>query len=161
MTSVMPAGTARGSLLQDPPLRIASLDAATFGTELGTSASGVQLLEVAGQPSCGVDFYYLQYNTVVGKGEATTASGALMVPTGSAPQCSGGRPIVLYAHGTDTDRNLNIADITNTSNTEGALIARCSQPGLHRGGAELRGLRHLDAGLSPLLECGSAIQGHD
>lgn len=123
MTSVMPAGTARGSLLQDPPLRIASLDAATFGTELGTSASGVQLLEVAGQPSCGVDFYYLQYNTVGGKGEATTASGALMVPTGSAPQCSGGRPIVLYAHGTDTDRNLNIADITNTSNTEGALIA--------------------------------------
>jgi predicted dienelactone hydrolase len=46
-----------------------------------------------------------------------------MVPTGSAAQCSGGRPIVLYAHGTDTDRSTNIADITNTSNSEGALIA--------------------------------------
>jgi hypothetical protein len=30
---------------------------------------------------------------------------------------------VLYAHGTNTDKTLNIADITNTSNTEGALIA--------------------------------------
>jgi hypothetical protein len=117
------ADATRGSLIHDPPLRIASLDAATFGAELAASASGAQLLQVAGTPTCGVDFYYLQYNTVGGKGEATTASGALMVPTGSAPQCSGGRPIVLYAHGTDTDRATNIADITNTSNTEGALIA--------------------------------------
>ncbi len=46
-----------------------------------------------------------------------------MVPTGSGAQCSGARPIVLYAHGTNTDRSFNIADITNTSNTEGALIA--------------------------------------
>ena len=78
---------------------------------------------MAGAPTCGVDFYYIQYNTVDGTGEPTTASGALMVPTGSAAPCSGGRPIVLYAHGTTTDRSLNIADITNPSNTEGALIA--------------------------------------
>jgi hypothetical protein len=123
MTSAMPTSTARGSLIEDPPLRIASLDAVTFGAELGASASGAQLLAVAGKPSCGVDFYYLKYNTVGGSAEATTASGALMVPTGSTPQCSGARPIVLYGHGTNTDRTLNIADITNTSNTEGALIA--------------------------------------
>ena len=114
---------ARGTLIHDPPFRIASLDAATFGAELGASASGAQLLQVAGTPTCGVDFYYLQYNTVGGQGEATTASGALMVPTGTGAQCSGGRPIVLYAHGTNTDRSLNMADITNPSNTEGALIA--------------------------------------
>src|SRR5258708_16856678 len=46
-----------------------------------------------------------------------------MVPTGAAPACSGPRPIVLYAHGTNADKTLNIADITNTSNTEGVLIA--------------------------------------
>ena len=46
-----------------------------------------------------------------------------MVPTGSAARCSGARPIVLYAHGTQTDKSFNIADITNLSNTEGALIA--------------------------------------
>ena len=122
-TAVTTTGSARGSLLHDPPLRIASLTATTFTSSLNASASGAQLLEVAGAPACGVDFYYIQYNTVGGKGEATTASGALMVPTGAAGQCSGPRPVVLYAHGTNPDRTLNIADITNTSNTEGALIA--------------------------------------
>ena len=122
-TASTTTSTARGTLLHDPPLRIASLTAATFTASLNASASGAQLLEVAGAPTCGVDFYYIQYNTVGGKGEPTTASGALMVPTGSGAQCSGGRPIVLYAHGTNPDRSLNIADITNTTNTEGALIA--------------------------------------
>jgi len=121
-TATVGSTTTRGTLLYDPPLRIASLDAATFAAELGATTSGAQLLALTGTPACGVDFYYIQYNTVGGKGEATTASGALMVPTGSAA-CTGGRPIVLYAHGTDTARNTNIADITNASNTEGALIA--------------------------------------
>ncbi len=122
-TTNPPDGATRGTLIHDPPLRIASLDAATFATELGSSASGAQLLQIAGTPTCGVDFYYLQYYTVGGSGEPTTASGAMMVPTGSQPQCSGGRPIVLYAHGTQTDRTANIADITNANNSEGALIA--------------------------------------
>jgi hypothetical protein len=123
MTATTTTSSARGSLLHDPPLRIASLNAATFSASLSASPSGAQLLEVAGAPTCGVDFYYIQYNTVGGKGETTTASGALMVPTGSAAQCTGPRPIVLYAHGTNPDRTLNIADISNPSNTEGALIA--------------------------------------
>src|SRR6185312_5916697 len=87
------------------------------------SAAGKSLLVVAGAPACGVDFYHIEYNTVGGKGETTTASGALLVPTGAAPACSGPRPIVLYAHGTQTDKTANLADITNTNNTEGALIA--------------------------------------
>ena len=123
MTAATPTSTARGTLLYDPPLRIASLTAATFTASLDASPTGAQLLEIAGAPACGVDFYYIQYNTVGGKGETTTASGALMVPTGSGAQCSGARPIVLYAHGTNADRTLNIADITNAGNTEGALIA--------------------------------------
>jgi hypothetical protein len=78
---------------------------------------------VTGNPICGVDFYYLKFYTLGGAGEVTMSSGALMVPTGAAGTCSGPRPIVLYAHGTQTDKTLNLADITNTSNTEGALIA--------------------------------------
>src|SRR6202034_903300 len=65
----------------------------------------------------------LKFYTLGGAGEVTMSSGALMVPTGAAGTCSGPRPIVLYAHGTNTNKALNIADITNTSNTEGALIA--------------------------------------
>jgi len=114
--------TTPGSLAVDPPLRIASLNAATFATELAASTQGAELLAVAGTPACGVDFYYLKFWTVGGAGETTESSGALMVPTGGAG-CSGPRPIVLYAHGTNANKALNLADITDPTNTEGALIA--------------------------------------
>jgi hypothetical protein len=123
-TSVENPSTSHGTLVENPPVRIASLDATTFGTQLAsTGTSGQQLLQLTGSPQCGVDFYYLKFYTLGGAGEVTMSSGALMVPTGAAGTCSGPRPIVLYAHGTNTDKTLNIADITNTSNTEGALIA--------------------------------------
>jgi acetyl esterase/lipase len=116
--------TSHGTLVENPPLRIASLDAITFQTQLAsTGASGQQLLQLTGAPTCGIDFYYIKFYTLGGAGEVTMSSGALMVPTGAAPACSGPRPIVLYAHGTQTNKALNLADITNTSNTEGALIA--------------------------------------
>jgi Prolyl oligopeptidase family len=122
-TSEVATSTARGTLIESPPLRIASLDAAALTSQLNASASGQQLLELAQAPTCGVDFYYIQYWTVGGANETATATGALMVPTGTAAQCSGPRPIVLYAHGTTALKTYNIADITNPSNTEGALIA--------------------------------------
>src|SRR5580698_8430649 len=123
-TSVENPSTSHGTLVENPPLRIASLDATTFQTQLAsTGPSGQQLLQITGNPTCGVDFYYLKFYTLGGAGETTMSSGALMVPTGAAPACSGPRPIVLYAHGTQTNKALNLADITNTSNTEGALIA--------------------------------------
>ena len=122
-TSAVSPSTAHGTLAVNPPFRIASLNAATFQAELGATSIGAQLLQIAGTPACGVDFYYVKFWTVGGAGETTESSGALMVPTGAAPACSGPRPIVLYAHGTNTDKTLNIADITNTSNTEGVLIA--------------------------------------
>jgi Prolyl oligopeptidase family len=69
-----------------------------------------------------VDFYYLKFWTVGGAKETTQSSGALMVPTGGTG-CSGPRPIVLYAHGTNTNQALNLANITDPTNTEGVLIA--------------------------------------
>jgi hypothetical protein len=122
-TGTTSTSTAHGTLALDPPFRIASVDAATLSAQLGASASGAQLLELTGAPTCGVDFYYIKFWTIGGAGETTESSGALMVPTGAPPTCSGPRPIVEYAHGTNADKALNIADITNTSNTEGALIA--------------------------------------
>jgi Prolyl oligopeptidase family len=122
-TSVVATSTSRGTLIENPPLRIASLDAATFTAQLTATPSGQQLLALAGAATCGVDFYYVQYWTVGGAAEPTTATAALMVPTGTVAQCAGPRSIVLYGHGTQTDKNFNIADITNPSNAEGALIA--------------------------------------
>jgi pimeloyl-ACP methyl ester carboxylesterase len=122
-TATVAPSTEHGTLAVDPPFRIASLNAADFQAELAASSSGAQLLQITGKPACGVDFYYIKFWTLGGAGETTESSGALMVPTGAAPACSGPRPIVLYAHGTNADKTLNIADITNTTNTEGALIS--------------------------------------
>ncbi len=124
-TSAVATSTTHGTLVENPPLRIASLDAAALAAQLAASTTGQQLLTIAGSPSCGVDFYYIRFWTVGAAGETTESSGALMVPTGAAPACSGPRPMVLYAHGTFTDKAANIADVTNPApaNNEGVIIA--------------------------------------
>ncbi len=125
-TGAVATSSDRGTLVDDPPLRVASLNAADFAAQLGATSSGQQLLQLAGTPACGVDFYYIKYWTAAPTGSTTLVSGALMVPSGAAPQCSGPRPIVLYAHGTTADSAYNIADISDTSNsanTEAAMIA--------------------------------------
>jgi pimeloyl-ACP methyl ester carboxylesterase len=117
---------ARGSLVYNPPLRVTNLSAQQFTDRLKGSASGTQLLQIAGTPKCGVNFHYIQYGTVGGANEATNASGALMVPTGTDAACTGARPIVLYAHGTTTDKAYNIADIVGANSSaanEASLIA--------------------------------------
>lgn len=125
-TEMVDNGNGRGSLQFNPPLRITGLTAAEFTAQLRASASGKQLLAIAGAPKCGVNFHYLQYGTVGGQNEATNATGALMVPTGPDSACTGARPILLYAHGTTTDKLYNIADITDPAKpgaSEGSLIA--------------------------------------
>lgn len=116
---------ARGSIVHNPPLRVTGLTAAEFAARLGETASGKSLLQLAGTPKCGVNFHYMEYGTVGGANEATNATGAVMVPTGSDPACSGARPIVLYAHGTTTDRAYNIANIVDSAApgaSEGSLV---------------------------------------
>jgi len=110
---------ARGSLIENPPARTASLTASDFTAQLIASTSGQQLLALAtGDQTghtplrCGVDIYYIQYGTVGGANEPTTASGAIYVPTGAAAAgCSGPMPLMLYAHGTETQRAFNMANI--------------------------------------------------
>lgn len=121
----------RGELMQTPPIRTVSLTAADFTTELSASADGLGALKLStGSTSvalpCGVDIMQIKYGTVGGKGEATTASGALMVPTGPGSKCSGDRPILLYGHGTNITKRFNIADIVDTTNPayqEAVLLA--------------------------------------
>ena len=117
---------ARGTLMQDPPIRTVSMSASYLQNSLNASTTGQGLLAVAGAPKCGVDVQYIQYGTVGGKGESTDASGVLMTPTGSATGCSGNLPIVLYAHGTSTAKNYNLAALTDSTNpaySEAILIA--------------------------------------
>jgi hypothetical protein len=104
----------RGSLIATP-LKLADLPTATF-----VASAPASLFQVAGTPTCAISFHYFQYGTVGGANEKTTASGGIMVPTGSAPACSGPRPVLLYAHGTTTDKNKNMA---SPQDSEAALIA--------------------------------------
>ncbi len=125
-TAKVASSNQRGTLVDNPPLRVASVNAADFSAQLSATASGPQLLQLAGTPACGVDFYYFKYWTVGPDNSAQEASGALMVPTGSAAPCTGPRPVVLYAHGTTTDSAYNIANISDTSNSansEAATVA--------------------------------------
>jgi hypothetical protein len=71
---------------------------------------------------CDVAVYHLRYATVGGTDEATTATAALMVPIGLDASCKGPRPIVLYAHGTTTDRAFNIANVDDPANSEGLFL---------------------------------------
>lgn len=116
----------RGSLQTNPPLRVTTLSSADFLASLNASANGRSLLAIAGAPKCGVDFNYLQYGTVGAANEKTNATGALMVPVGSDPACTGPRPVVLYAHGTTTSKSYNLANVldsSNAANGEALLVA--------------------------------------
>lgn len=76
------------------------------------------LQRLLGAPVCGVRVYKFLYATVGGQGEATDASGALMVPTGAAAQCRGPRPILLYAHGTSLQRTADMSAVNDPANAQ-------------------------------------------
>lgn len=111
----------RGELLQTPTL-VASYSVSDLLEQLANNDIAKLLLPLAYTPQCAVDVYHFEYETVGGASELTTASGALMVSTGSGATCSGARPILLYAHGTNTDKTFDIAQL-NSSNSEGVLLA--------------------------------------
>jgi len=117
----MPSG--RGQLIQSPPVKLSSLSASDLLSALSSSRQGQVLLQFALSPTCSVDTYHLEYQTVGARDEAATASAALMIPTGSDPICQAPHPIVLYAHGKRTLKSFNIADLTTQSWESLALAA--------------------------------------
>jgi len=112
---------ARGTLLQNPP-GLVTVTAPNLLLKIGASVDR-QLLALAGTPLCDIAVFHIRYQTVGGAAEPTTASGALMVPTGADARCRGALPIVLYAHGTTTNRAFNIADLNDSANAEGLYVA--------------------------------------
>ena len=113
------ANPARGTLLQSPPQLWSTVSAPNLLVQLNTAAN-LPLLGLSGTPVCDILIYHIEYATVGGAGEATTASAALMVPTGLGAQCTGRRPILLYAHGTSADIAF---DMTNIQNAETLFLA--------------------------------------
>jgi hypothetical protein len=121
-----PEDNGRGSVVTTPPEQVMRLPAASFKARLDGSATGQAVLRVAGTPKCDLDLRYLEYRTVGARDEATTATAAVMVPSGTDPACAGPRPVLLYAHGTTTARDFNMARWTDPAQPaadEGALVA--------------------------------------
>lgn len=120
---------ARGSLFANPPnlvpipqadgTAVTQLQPAVFAAMLEAKQPGIT--QVTGVPKCAITTYYMKYGTVGGANETTDATGAIMVPSGSDPACSGPRPVVLYAHGTTVEKSFNMANLRD--NAEASLVA--------------------------------------
>jgi len=108
-----PSG-APGTLVATPALLT------TLSPQAFQAAAPASLFQLAGTPKCTVAFNYFQYGTVGAAGEKTSASGGIMVPSGTDAACNGERPVLLYAHGTTTDKTKNMASPTDG---EAALVA--------------------------------------
>jgi hypothetical protein len=96
------SGTGTG-LLKEPPVIVASLSTAQI--DAGTAQSGLQAL--SGKARCDVNVVSLNYSTVGPKGEATNASGVLLMPAGA---CANAAPLVAYAKGTDVQKPRTLAN---------------------------------------------------
>lgn len=119
--SSAPAAPERGSLVQSLQM-VASYSTSDLLALLPGSSLGKTLLSLSYSPICTINVFHIEYETVDPAQNLTQASGALMVPSGSSG-CEGGRPIVMYAHGTQTNSAFNIADVAANGNDEGLLLA--------------------------------------
>jgi pimeloyl-ACP methyl ester carboxylesterase len=114
----------RGQLLTSPPTPVATFGITDLLGQLSLDALGQELLTLAYSPICTVNVYELTYETIGAKSEFTTSTGALMVPTGTAADCQGPRPIVEYAHGTTPIKNYDMAQLTGSNaSSEGLILA--------------------------------------
>lgn len=60
---------------------------------------------------CAVKTHKMLYDTIDGVGATTKSSGVVMVPYGDSAACSGSRPVVLYAHGTNADSDYDLSQL--------------------------------------------------
>jgi hypothetical protein len=120
---IAPTPPLRGELLESPPTKLATYSVDGLLDLISTSEFSEQFLQLLLTPTCDIDVHQLKYHTVDPADELTPASGALMIPNDTEPECQGERPILLYAHGTSTDSSFNIADLSNEDNAQGLLMA--------------------------------------
>lgn len=96
---------------------VATFDADDIDDELQeASAIGKAVTPDA---KCGVTVEKISYPTKGSAGEATNATGALMLPSGTDADCQGDRPILLHAHGTATERYYDFTQVGNLDNPAG------------------------------------------
>ena len=99
---------------------ISSFNAAQIDSQFGLNGTATP------EAKCDINIEKVSYSTVGAAGERTNATAALMLPSGDSADCQGDRPILLYAHGTTTDRDYDFSQVGNALNSgsaEANLIA--------------------------------------
>lgn len=124
------AAPPRGALLSGPTLvpinlpggaSIDTMEPSVLRAILQRAQRGV-LAPIAGDPHCNITVYAIRYQTIGGRGEATDASGVIMVPGSNDKLCVGPRPVLLYAHGTSLDRNYSMAQLKGEARLVAAMF---------------------------------------
>jgi len=119
----------RGTVLSGPTL--SRIETGVFSTSKRIEPAmlaevlekaGSTLAQFAGTPRCTITTYSLRYSTIGGSGEPTDASTALILPSGEDPGCQGPRPVLLYAHGTSTAKDHNMARLRGEAKLVAALF---------------------------------------
>ncbi len=99
---------------------IGSFTATQVNTQFGLNTTATPTAK------CDIKIEKVSYRTVGAAGERTNATAALMLPSGDSADCQGDRPVLLYAHGTTTDKGYDFAQVGNNKNPavgEANLIA--------------------------------------
>ncbi|WP_423814180.1 alpha/beta hydrolase family protein [Psychrobacter sp. 219-2-C] len=99
---------------------IGSFTATQINTQFGLNNTATPAAK------CDIKIEKVSYRTVGAAGERTNATAALMLPSGDSADCQGDRPVLLYAHGTTTDKGYDFAQVGNVKNPavgEANLIA--------------------------------------
>ncbi|MGP5176959.1 alpha/beta hydrolase family protein [Psychrobacter sp. AOP7-D2-23] len=99
---------------------IKSFNTAQINTQFGLEGTATP------DAKCDIKIEKVSYPTVGAAGERTNATAALMLPSGDSADCQGDRPILLYAHGTTTDKDYDFSQVANPQNPaagEATLIA--------------------------------------
>lgn len=99
---------------------ISSFNIAQINTQFGLDGTATP------DAKCDIKIEKVSYPTVGAAGERTNATAALMLPSGDSADCQGDRPILLYAHGTTTDKGYDFSQVANPQNPaagESTLIA--------------------------------------
>ena len=112
--------TAIGSDSATSVKSISSFNTAQINTQFGLDGTATP------DAKCDIKIEKVSYPTVGAAGERTNATAALMLPSGDSADCQGDRPILLYAHGTTTDKGYDFSQVANPQNPaagEATLIA--------------------------------------
>lgn len=150
---------ARGAL-KETPQTVATLTAAQLDTS--TAASGLQAL--SGKAKCDVRVVALNYATVGVAGEATNASGVMLVPGGS---CTGPFPLVAYAKGTDVQKPRTLANPADSETgllmamyaAQGYAVVATDYLGFAKSGYSYHPYLHADSEATSIIDAIRAARG--